>query len=130
MGKLRDYLRTIDEVMAASGREWVSPRECEAFVLAGQVTPEPFSDHNLEWLIAECKERAKYVRVEEMAGMVIFTFRDRSVLVVLETGEIYGVPVGSEMNVIKIEAWLREHGIVERERDVPPAPFDSPAASY
>ncbi|MNN06545.1 hypothetical protein D3C81_1193380 [compost metagenome] len=130
MGKLRDYLRKTDEVMEASGREWVSPRECEAFLLGGQVTPEPFSDHNLEWLIAECKKRAKYIRVEEMAGMAIFTFCDRSVLIVLETGEIYGVPVGSDKNVIKIEAWLREHGIVEREREALPAPFDSPTASY
>ncbi|MOA60333.1 hypothetical protein D3C78_1851830 [compost metagenome] len=69
-------------------------------------------------MIDECKKRAKYVRIEEMAGMVIFTFRDRSLLVVLETGHFYGAPCGSEMNVIKIEAWLREHGILECEEEM------------
>lgn len=93
----------------------IPARERVAFKLATQVTPEPFSEFNLDWLLKEATGQAKYVRLEPAAELAVFTFEDRSILVVLQTGMLYAVPTGSSENVRKVIEWLKEQGITERD---------------
>ncbi|MGC6991993.1 DUF7007 domain-containing protein [Pseudomonas aeruginosa] len=115
-GKLQAFVIASDTALQGTADASVPARDRLAFKLAAMVTPEPDSAHNLEWLVQEAMAHAKFVRVEERAGAAIFIFRDRSILVALQSGMVYGVPTGSPENVEKLIVWLEGQGITERIR--------------
>ncbi|MFJ7794481.1 hypothetical protein [Pseudomonas sp. NPDC096950] len=68
-------------------------------------------EKGFDWLLAESKKLAKAIRLEIAVELAIFTFKDDSQLVLLQTGECYAVASSSEFCNEKIVAWLRSLGI-------------------
>lgn len=114
MSKLQALLIERDNLLLNSADSSIPARERLALKLGVQVTPEPDSSHNLDWLIQTALDRASYVHIEPAADMAIFTFADRSILAVLQSGMIYAVPSGSSENVQKVIDWLAGQGVVAR----------------
>jgi hypothetical protein len=114
-GNLQAFLLQKDAFLSESADADIPVRERLAFVLGSKVTPEPESAHNLDWLIREATQQAKFIHLEVEAGMAIFVFRDRSILAALQNGMIFGVPTGSPANVEKLIGWLAGQGVTERD---------------
>jgi len=114
VSKLQALLIERDNFLLKSADSSIPPRERLALKLALQLTPEPNPSRNLEWLLQTALDRASYVHIEPAADMAIFTFADRSILAVLQSGMIYAVPSGSSENVQKVIDWLAGQGVVAR----------------
>lgn len=114
MSKLQALLIERDNLLLKSADSSIPPRERLALKLALQLTPEPNPSRDLEWLLQTALDRASYVHIEPAADMAIFSFSDRSILAVLQSGMVYAVPSGAPENVQKIIDWLAGQGVIER----------------
>lgn len=115
MSKLQALLIERDNLLLKSADSSIPPRERLALKLALQLTPpEPNPSRDLEWLLQTALDRASYVHIEPAADMAIFSFSDRSILAVLQSGMVYAVLSGVPESVQKIIDWLAGQGVIER----------------
>lgn len=114
MSKVQAFLADKDALILGLNAEPIPARERKAFTLASQVSPDPFSDRKLEWLMREATLAAKYLYLDKSTGTALFVFSDRSILAGLESGMIFAVPSGKPENITKVMSWLQGQGIVEK----------------
>lgn len=104
------YLAQIDAVLLDTGEAPVPVKDRKAVKLAEAV--KPADGQGFDWLFQEAATTAKYIHREEQASFTCFIFRDRSVLVLLQSGHLYAAGNGSPESLAKILAWLGSHEIV------------------
>jgi len=113
MSQILSLLIERDNILQESADASIPVRERLAIRLAEQVTPEPGSAHDLDWLVGKALGEARYVHMEPEAGIIIFSFADRSILCVLSTGYMFGVTDGTQQNAQKVISWLEQQGLSE-----------------
>ncbi|EMN3633076.1 hypothetical protein R3Q56_004181 [Pseudomonas aeruginosa] len=116
MSKILSLLIQRDNILQETADASIPLPERMAFRLAEQVTPEPGSAHDLDWLVGKALGEASYVHMEPEAGIIIFSFADRSILCVLSTGHMFGVTDGTQQSVQKVISWLEQQGLSEGAR--------------
>lgn len=104
-----DYLSRIEDVILDMNLPPVAPAARQALRPAGRVSPQ--NGYGLDWLVAEAVPRSKPVYLRSDADFMGFVFIDRSVLVFLQSGNLYAVPSAGEINLRKIDDWFHSHGI-------------------
>lgn len=104
------YLAQIDAVLLNNDEAHVPVKDRIAVKLAEAVNPD--GGQGFDWLFQEAATTAKYIHHEEQASFTCFIFRDRSVLVLLQSGHLYAVGNGSAESLAKIRVWLGSHAIV------------------